>query len=63
MPPIEIPDTCEFDLGVDKMKLETMTNGDRVIMFPSLSADQAATLAWLANGQNHVTVEIKLKET
>ncbi len=62
MPPIEIPDTCEFDLGTDKLKLETQTNGDRVIMFPHLDANQAATLAWLANGENHVTVEIKLKE-
>ena len=59
---IEIPDSCEFILDEsDKIKLETQTNGDRVTIFPHLTAEQAASLAYFANlCDDPIKVEIKL---
>jgi len=58
---MEIPDTCEFQVGADQIRLKTQTNGDQItIMGIHLGAEAAATLAYMINNtQNHLTVEIK----
>lgn len=58
----EIPDSCEFDVEHDKIELATRTNGDVIkIRGINLDKEQAASLAWLVNADNHLTIEIKLK--
>lgn len=57
-----IPDTCEFDVETDQIELKTATNGDFIeIRKINLNQEQAASLAWLVNHPNHLTVEIKIK--
>lgn len=59
---IEIPETCEFDLeGEDRIIVKTKTNGDVITILPHLTKEQAATLSWLANLNETLTVEIKVK--
>ena len=64
MATINIPDTCEFELETpDKIKIETQTNGDRIVMFPHFTQEQAAAIAYLANtAEGTLVVEIKIKE-
>ncbi len=57
-----IPDKCEFDIEATKVNFETTTNGDDIrIEGIHLDREVAATLAWLVNTDNHLTVEIKIK--
>ena len=62
--PIEIPDSCEFTLDTpDALKVQTQTNGDTITMYPHLTKEQAAILAYLANVcDDPISVEIKLAE-
>ena len=63
MPPIEIPETCEFDIvGEDKVIIKTQTNGDRIILHADLTQLQAASLAYLANSTEILSIEIKIKD-
>ena len=57
----EIPDTCEFEVGADQIRLKTQTNGDQInIMGIHLGAGAAAALAYLINStNNHLKIEIK----
>lgn len=58
----QIPDTCEFDVVADQIELKTCTNGDFIEMRRlNLNQEQAASLAWLVNHPNHLTVEVKIK--
>lgn len=61
---IEIPENCEFDIeGTDNVIVKTQTNGDRVILKPHLTKEQAASLSWLANSGVTLNVEIKIKDS
>lgn len=57
----EIPDTCQFEIGADQVRLSTQTNGDSIeLRALHLDKDQAASLAYLINNvNNHLSVEIK----
>ena len=58
-----IPDKCEFDVAADQIEFRTKTNGDYIhIEGMKLGQGAAAILAWLVNTDNHLTIEIKLKE-
>lgn len=62
MTPIEIPDSCEFIISEeDKIKLQTQTNGDTVTLYPNLTKEQAATLAYLANVCDDDPIRIEIK--
>lgn len=51
---------CEFLVGPDQIEFRTQKNGDKVrIAGVKLTAENAANLAWLVNGSNHLHVEIK----
>jgi hypothetical protein len=56
-----IPDTCEFQAGVDQVRLTTQTNGDQIaIKNVHLGKANAAALAYLINKtDNHLKIEIK----
>lgn len=58
---VEIPDTCEFTVGADQIRLTTQTNGDNIaIRSVHLGKDAAAALAYLINKtNNHLSIEIK----
>jgi len=58
---MEIPDTCEFEVGADQIRLKTQTNGDQItILGIHLGAESAGALAYMINNtQNHLKVEIK----
>ena len=60
---IEIPSTCEFDVGTDKITFVTQINGDKITIWGvHLGAAAAASLTYLINQtQNHLSVEIKEK--
>lgn len=59
----QIPETCEFDIEADHIELKTRFNGDHIeISRLSLNKEQAASLAWLVNNDNHLTIEVKIKE-
>lgn len=58
----QIPETSEFDVEHDQIELKTAANGDYIeIRKVQLGQNAAATLAWLINADNHLTIEIKLK--
>ena len=59
-----IPDTSEFEVGADQVRLTTQTNGDTILIRGlHLGKDPAASLAYLINDTtNHLMVEIKRKE-
>lgn len=58
----EIPDSCEFDIAADQIEFKTKTNSDYIeFKNVEMSQDAAATLAWLINTDNHLTVEISIK--
>jgi hypothetical protein len=57
----QIPETCEFEVQADQIEFRTITNGEHIIIKDiQMSQNAAATLAWLINTDNHLTVEIKL---
>jgi hypothetical protein len=59
----QIPEKCEFDVEHDQIELKTQTNGDYIeIRKVRLGQDAAAALAYLINADNHLSIEIKLKE-
>lgn len=62
MADITIPDECAFEVGADKIRLTTQTNGDAILIRGiHLGSEAAATLAHLINNtENHL--EIKIKE-
>ena len=55
-------DKAEFNIvGDDKLLINTKTNGDKITMVNlSLSAEQAARIAYLANLKKPLKVEIKV---
>ena len=60
----QIPDTCEFQVGADQVRLTTRTNGDSILIeHINLDKNNAAALAHLINRvENHnLTIEIKEK--
>ena len=68
MPPIEIPEVCEFEVGQDEIHLLTQTNGDEISIHNiNLQSGPAAVLAYLINWMQdpsedrHLTVEVKKK--
>ncbi len=58
---VKIPETCEFEVGADQLRLTTQTNGDVILIKGvHLGADSAAALAHLINKtNNHLKIEIK----
>ena len=59
---LEIPDVCEFEVAADQIELQTITNGENIaIKNISMTQNAVATLAWLINTDNHLTIEIKIK--
>lgn len=58
---MEIPDTCEFEVTADQLKLTTQTNGDQInIRGIHLDGPNSAALAFMINTtSNHLKVEIK----
>lgn len=56
-----IPDKCEFTLdNADQLQFHTQTNGDSVTMVDMrLSKEMSACMAWLANSNEQLRVEIK----
>ncbi len=59
----QIPESCEFEVEHDQIELKTATNGDYIeIRKVQLGQDAAAALAYLINADNHLSIEIKLKE-
>jgi len=60
---IEIPDTCEFAVGSDMIRLTTQTNGDSVtIKGINLNSANAAALAHLINRTENHNLKIEIKE-
>ncbi len=58
----QIPETCEFDVEHDQIELKTRANGDFIeIRGINLNSNQASSLAYLVNTDNHLTIEIKIK--
>ena len=57
----EIEDEVTFHIEIDGAKLTTKTNGD-ILIFNNfhLSREQAATLAWLVNSNQKISVQMKL---
>ncbi len=57
----EIPETCEFEVGADQIRLTTQTNGDNIVIRSvHLGHNAAAALAYLINKtDNHLKIEIK----
>ena len=48
-----IPDKCEFEVGVDQIRLQTQTNGDTIYIKGIHLGDQnSAALAYLINHHN-----------
>ncbi len=58
----QIPDKCEFDVAATNIDFKTTTNGDTIEIKHTLGRETAAALAWLINTDNHLTIEIKIKE-
>ena len=56
-----IPDSCEFEVGADQVRLNTQTNGDSIeLRALHLNENQSAALAYLINKTtNHLKIEIK----
>ncbi len=45
-----IPDKCEFEIGIDQIRLQTGTNGDTIVIKGIYLGDvSAAALAYLIN--------------
>jgi len=60
---IEIPDTCEFTVGADNVRLTTLTNGDSILIQRiNLDADNAAALAHLINRTQNHNLKIEITE-
>lgn len=58
----EIPDVCEFEVAADQITFQTITNGENIeIKNINMTQNAAASLAWLINTDNHLTIEIKIK--
>ena len=57
----EIEDEVTFYIETDGAKLTTKTNGD-ILIFNDfhLTCEQAATLAWLVNSNQKISVQMKL---
>ena len=58
---VEIPTKCEFEVGVDQVRLTTQTNGDVIfIKGIHLGENNAAALSYLINKvSNNLKIEIK----
>jgi hypothetical protein len=57
-----IPDKCEFEVGIDKIRFQTQANGDTVyIKGVHFDEDQASALAYLINLKKILNIEIKEK--
>lgn len=57
----QIPETCEFEVSADQIELNTKTNGEKIcIEGVHMGQNAAATLAWLINTDNHLTIEVKI---
>ena len=56
-----IPDKCEFEVGVDQIRLQTQTNGDTIfIKGIHLGDSNSAALAYLINHPDgNIKVTIK----
>ena len=56
-----IPESCEFKVVADQIRLTTQTNGDKIhIHGLQLGENAAASLAYLINKtDNHLKIEIK----
>ncbi len=55
----EIDEEVTFDIGPDQAELTTKTNGDLLLIRGiHLTAEQAATLAWLVNHGTETVLEI-----
>ena len=60
---LEIPENVEFTTGVDQVTFVTQTNGDTIkIVGLHLSAEKAATLAYLVNQPKKLKIEVKVVE-
>lgn len=60
---VEIPDTCEFQVGADQVRLTTRTNGDSILIeHINLDKDNAAALAHLINRVDNHNLRIEIKE-
>lgn len=58
-----IPDTCEFEVKADQVRLQTQTNGDTIfIKGINLNKNQAAALAYLINTVDNHNLKIEVKE-
>ena len=58
----QIPDVCEFEVAADQIAFQTITNGENIeIKNINMTQNAAASLAWLINTDNHLTIEIKIK--
>ena len=57
----EIEEEITFDIEEDGAKFTTVTNGDILIINDfHLTREQAATLAWLVNSKQKISVQMKL---
>lgn len=58
----EIEEEVQFNTTTDQMDFNTKTNGDRLIISDlRLTKEKAATMAWLVNHTQDLTIEIRLK--
>ena len=58
----EVNEECTFCTIADQVRLETMTNGDRVrIDNLMLTQDQVTSLAWLINADGSAELEFQIK--
>ena len=58
---LEIEDEVIFHVEEDGAKFTTVTNGDILIINDfHLTREQAATLAWLVNSNQKISVQMKL---
>jgi len=58
----EINDETVFNVGPDQAEFTTRTNGDMLLIRGiHLTAEQAASLAWLVNHDTETVLEITVK--
>ncbi len=58
-----IPDTCEFNVIADQLRLTTQTNGDSILIKGiDLSEGNAAALARLINIVDGHKLQVKIRE-
>ncbi len=58
-----ISDECGFEVTSDNLQVRTTGNNDKIIITKDLSADEAASLVYLAQQEGiTLSISIKLKE-